>query len=233
MGNILHFASRCCLSQRGCAKSMPMRKCCSYLLSMALLVFWRRVMWWLQWIGIVSLRVECWMRVWLLPPARLPRETVIDCTKVWSVKWWRVVLATGPNSRVGSGSGSTRNQIVAMGLTTRKTQTVGNGPVLPPKTRHFKFPILAPIKYLSYDRIVIWSVRTLCSFSRSFTSRCQICDWTNIRWVAVENPRISLIISCYFTAILRILVGSQIWKREVKERIILHNLHTDHITIRS
>jgi len=63
-----------------------------------------------------------------------------------------VVLATGPNSRVGSGFGSTRNRTVATGLTTRKTWTVGNGAVLPPKTRHFKSTMFAPMKYLSSDR---------------------------------------------------------------------------------
>jgi len=46
-----------------------------------------------------------------------------------------IVLAMGPNSRVGSGSSSTQNRTVATGLTTRKTQPIGNGPVLPPKTR--------------------------------------------------------------------------------------------------
>jgi hypothetical protein len=44
-----------------------------------------------------------------------------------------VVLATGPDSRVGSGFGSTRHRTVATGLTTRKTWTVGNGAVLPQK----------------------------------------------------------------------------------------------------
>jgi hypothetical protein len=37
-----------------------------------------------------------------------------------------VVLAMGPNSRVGSGFGSTRNRTIAMGLTTRNTGTIGN-----------------------------------------------------------------------------------------------------------
>ena len=143
------------------------------------------------------------------------------------------MLATGPISRVGAGYGSTPNRTVAMGLTTRKTRTIGNGPVLPPKTRHFKFTILAPIKYLSSDRIMTWSVCTLCSFSRSFTSRCQICDRTDICWVAIENPPISRKISSYSTAIQRILVRSQIWQREVKERLDLHNLRTDHVMIRS
>jgi hypothetical protein len=63
------------------------------------------------------------------------------------------MLATGPNSRVGSGFVSTQIRTVAMGLTTRKTRTVGNGAVFPVKTQHFKSTIFAPIKYLSSDRI--------------------------------------------------------------------------------
>ena len=144
-----------------------------------------------------------------------------------------IVSATGPNSRVGSGYGSTLTRTVATGLTTRKTRTIGHGPVLPPKTRHLKSTILAPIRNLSSDRNMTWSVWRLCSFSRSFTSRCQICDWTNIRCVAIENPPISRKISRYFTAILRILVRSQIWQREVIARLKLHNLRTDHVLIRS
>jgi len=71
----------------------------------------------------------------------------------------------------------------------------------------------------------------VCSFSRSFTSRCQICDRTNIGWVAIENPRILLQIWCYFTAIQRILMRSQIWKREVEEHVTLQNLRFHHVTI--
>jgi len=141
------------------------------------------------------------------------------------------VLATGPNSRVGSGFGSTRNRTVATGHTTRKTRTVGNGAVLPPKTRHFKCTIFAPIKYLSSDRIMTWSVRKLSSFSPSFTSRIQICDRTNNGGGAIENPRNSLKNRLYFTATQRISVRSQIWMREVKEGLKLHNLHTGHVTI--
>ena len=144
-----------------------------------------------------------------------------------------LVLATGPKCRVGSRSGSTRTRTVATGLTTPKTQTIGNGAVLPPKTRHLKLTILAPIKYLSSDRITTWSVCRLCSFGRSFTSRFQICDLTSIRWVTIENPPISLKITHYFATTQRISVGSQIWKREVKERVRLHNLRTDHVVIRS
>ena len=67
---------------------------------------------------------------------------------------------------------------------------------------------------------------------RSFTSQFQIGDRTNIGQVAIENTRFSLETWPHFTVILRILVGSQIWKREVKERTKLHNLHIDHVTIR-
>jgi len=118
------------------------------------------------------------------------------------------VLATGPNP-----------------------QTVATG--FHPKTRHFKSTILAPIKYLSSDRIVTWSVCRLFSFSPSFTSRTYICDQTNIRWVAIETPHFSEEISPSLTVIRRILVQSQIWQWEVKEGLKLHNLHIDHVMIRS
>jgi len=137
------------------------------------------------------------------------------------------------NSRVGSGFGSTWNRTVATGLTTRKTRTVGNGAVLPPKTQHVKSTVFAPIKYLSSDRIMTWSLRKLSSFSPSFASRIQMCDLTNIRGGAIENPRNSLKNRLYFTATQRISVRSQTWMREVKEGLKLHNLRTDHVTIRS
>jgi len=158
---------------------------------------------------------------------------VQQCWEVGSSLGTQLMWAPGLISRVGSGYNSTRNRTVATGLTTRTTRTIGNGPVLPPKTRHFKFTILPPIKYLSSDCIMTWSVRTLCSFNRSFTSRCHICDRTNIHWVAIENPPISRKITRYFTAIQRILVRSQIWLWEVKERLEMHNVRTDHVMIRS
>jgi len=64
-----------------------------------------------------------------------------------------LVTALGPNCRISSSSGSTQTRTVPTGLTTRKTWTVGNRAVLQPKTRHFKFSILAPIEYLSSNRI--------------------------------------------------------------------------------
>ena len=89
-----------------------------------------------------------------------------------------VVLATGPNSRFGSRSGPNPEP--------------NRWNRFPHKTRHFNISTLRPIKYLSSDRIKIWSVHRLCISSRSFTSPSQICDLTNIRWVAIETPLISL-----------------------------------------
>jgi hypothetical protein len=101
------------------------------------------------------------------------------------------------------------------------------------KTRHFNITTLAPIMYLISDRIVTWSVCRMCSCSRSFTSRFPHCDPTNIRWVTIGNLLISSKMGLYFTATQRISVGSHIWQREVKERLELHNLRTDHLVIRS
>jgi hypothetical protein len=144
----------------------------------------------------------------------------------------QIVLATGPNCRVSSGFGSTRTRTVAMDLTTRKTWTIGNGAVLPPKTRHSKFTILAPIKNLSSDCIRTWSVRRLCSVTPSFTSSLQICDPTSICWIANENLTISLKIRHYFTTTQRISVGLQIWMQEVKAGLKLNNLYIGYVMIR-
>ena len=113
------------------------------------------------------------------------------------------------------------------------TQTVPIEPVLPPKTRHFMCTILPPIKYLSFDRIVTWSVCRLCSLSRSCTSHCQIWDRTNIHGVTAENPPISPIQWRFVTVVQRILVHSQICQREVKKQLELQNLHVDLVMIQS
>ena len=165
-------------------------------------------------------------------PCRILGISVNGASVIFRFPSW-VVLATGPNSRVGSGFGSTRNWTVATGLTIQKTRTVGNGAGLPPKTQHLKSTIFAPSKYLSSDRIMTWSVRKLPSFSPSCTSSIQICDRTNKRGVAMENPRYSLKNRLYFTVTQRISVRSQIWMREVKEGLKLHNLCMDHVMIRS
>jgi len=151
-------------------------------------------------------------------------------------RWWKrraqwhphrqlaIMLATDRNSPLVSDSGSTWNWTLATGLNTRKTQPIGNGPVLPLKSQHLKIATFPAIKYLSSDRVVTWSVRRMCSSSRSFTSRSQICDPTNIRSVAIENPLISFIMCPYFTATEWILVWLQIWMLEMKELVKQHNL---------
>jgi len=144
-----------------------------------------------------------------------------------------LVLATAPNSQVIPGSGSTPNHTVAMGLTTRKTRTVWNEPVFPPKPGHSKFTILAPFEYLNSDRITTWSIRRLWNFGQSFTYHFQICDPTSVRWVVIENQRISLRICHQFTSTQWISVILPIWLHKVKERQKLNNLHIDHIMIRS
>ena len=76
-----------------------------------------------------------------------------------------------------------------------------------------------------------WSVPTLCSVSRSVTSRCQICDRTDIPGVANENLRIWLKILCYLTAIQQIVVRLQIWMREVEQLVKLHNLYIHQVMV--
>jgi len=122
---------------------------------------------------------------------------------------------------------------VATVLPHEKPGPLAFGPVSTSKPGLCKPRCLTPIKYVSSDRIVTWSVRRLCSSGRSVTYRFQICDPTNIRWVAIENPLISRKMCLYFTATQRISVGSQIWKWEMKQRLVLHILHTDHVMIRS
>ena len=141
------------------------------------------------------------------------------------------MLATGPNARFGSGSGSNPEPDRWNGFYHTKTRTVVIGPVLPRKTCHYNYTTFSPIRYLSSDCIVTWSALRLCILSRSFTPWFQKCDATNIRCVAVKNTGISHRIWRYCTATQRILVASQIWMREVKQLPKLHNLCTDHVMI--
>jgi len=147
--------------------------------------------------------------------------------------WVHLVLATGPNSRFGSRSGSDSEPDRSNRFYHMKTRTVAIGPVLPPKTQHFNRTTFTPIKCLSSDRIVTWSVHRVCNISRSFTSRFQNCDATNIHCVSIESPRFSHQIWRYFTVTQQVLVASPFWMREVKELLKLCNLHTDHVMIRS
>ena len=145
----------------------------------------------------------------------------------------QLVLAMVPTRLHGSGLGLEPEPNRCNGFYHTKTRTVAIGPVLPPKARHFNLTTLPPIKKLSSDRIITWSICALCSFRRSFVSRNQIRDQTNVRGVTLENPPISGKMCPYFTATQRISVGSQIWMMEVKELVKLHNLHIHHLMIRS
>ena len=107
------------------------------------------------------------------------------------------------------------------------------GPVSTSKPGLCEPRCFAPIKYFSSDRIMTWCICRLCSFSRYLISGFQICDPTNIRWVAIENPWMSVKIYAYFTATRQISARSQFSKQEVKDRLELHNLRIHHVMIRS
>jgi len=147
---------------------------------------------------------------------------------------WYVVVATVPGHqaavRVWNRTGRSSLGCYPENRGTQRVRgRVGTGPQF-----HITVPAtLPPIRYLSSDRIVTGSVRKSCIFSPSFTSRCQICDWANIRWIAVKYSDISAEKCGFSIATQRILVGSPIWEREEKEGLTLHNLRTNHVTIRS
>jgi len=114
--------------------------------------------------------------------------------------WWRVVLATGPGtppvvrvlsrSSVRFGSRTVQKpepQCLAWFVAWTGHKPADFWRVVPGLRFDYTVPPkFAPIKYLSSDHIMTWSVRSLCCFSRSFTSRSQICDWTNICWFIVK-----------------------------------------------
>jgi hypothetical protein len=65
------------------------------------------------------------------------------------------------------------------------------------------------------------------------SSHIQICDRTDIRWVAVKYSRFLTEFRGFSIAPPRLLVRSQIWIQKVKERLKLDNLRTDHVIIQS
>jgi len=161
--------------------------------------------------------------------------------------WWGVALATGPGNppAVGAWTGNT------VWLGSRHLQTpdplcvgcvvtqTGHQPavVCLGKTRTavplYCSPTFAPIKNPSSDRIKTWSVRRLSSFSRSCTSCCQICEQTNIHWITLESNHIVNQIRRLSIATQWILVCSQMWQWDGKERLKLQNVHIHHVVIRS
>ena len=152
----------------------------------------------------------------------------------WARFWTlQVVLATFENWQVISRFGSESEPNCYHWSFHTNTRKIAIGPVLPSITRHWNSTAWALHKYLSSNHIVTLSVRRLCCSSCSSSSSSWICDPTIIRWVGNENPRISCNMNLNFSATQRVLVGSQIWMREVNEWVELRNLYTVHIMIQS
>jgi len=108
------------------------------------------------------------------------------------------------------------------------------GRVVPRSRFHITVPAtFAPIENVSCDCIVTWSIRRLYRMNHCFTSRVQIGDPTNSHCVALKKRSILGETGGFLIATKRIVVGSKIWTWEVKQRLILHNLHIDEVTIRS
>jgi len=102
---------------------------------------------------------------------------------------WRLVLATVPNPRFSSGSGLEPNWNRCNRLYPIKKPNRTEFAVFWLVAQFGKLRTLAPIKYLSSDRITIWYIRKRCSFACSFTSCSPLCDPINIHWVAVKSHR--------------------------------------------
>jgi len=65
------------------------------------------------------------------------------------------------------------------------------------------------IWYGTWDGIMTWSMRRLNGLSRSFTSRFEICDPTNIGWITVKKHHILCKIRRFLIATQQILVQSK------------------------
>ena len=90
----------------------------------------------------------------------------------------------------------------------------------------------APIKFLSSHHIAIWSIHERCSFRRSCTSQCWICNLINICWVAVKLC-CKWCLNCGFSTVAQwISIGLQIRDWKEKEHLKLHLSCIDHIVIR-
>jgi hypothetical protein len=72
------------------------------------------------------------------------------------------------------------------------------------------------ILYCGSDRMVTWSVCKMSNCGRSFTSQWQSRNPTDNRWVAFNQVQSVCEISEFSVATLWILVGSQVWIREIK-----------------
>jgi len=125
----------------------------------------------------------------------------VCCTQCYSWLWhgeidrddltlcaW-VVLATVPNWQFGSGSRLELNWNCCNEFCPIKKQNRTEPTVFWPVPHFRKLRTLAPIKYLSCDRITIWYIHKRCSFRCSFTSYSPICNPITIRCVALKNAK--------------------------------------------
>jgi len=99
------------------------------------------------------------------------------------------------------------------------------------KTQPLRFNNLAALRYLSSDHILTLSICRCCSLNHSLTSRCQICNQTNILWVNIDNPQILHQLWHYYTAIQHMFGRSHNWNREVDDRLNAHNVCIHYVTI--
>jgi len=111
----------------------------------------------------------------------------------WCEKWLQP-------ARTVPGWGWKRDKTVATVLPHEIHGRLPFGPISTSKHGLCKPRCFAPIRYLSSDRIMTWCICRLCRLGCSITSRCQ--NWlpTNVCWVSVENPRLSVIIYAYSKA---------------------------------
>jgi len=108
------------------------------------------------------------------------------------------------------------------------------GRVKPRPWFYFTVPVMfAAIKHRSSHHIRTWSMRRLCSVSHSSTCLCQICDPSDIHWIALTQDHIVSKICGFSIATLWILARSQLWQREVKQRIKLHHVYIGRVPIQS
>jgi len=159
---------------------------------------------------------------------------VAYCLTLVNVIVWtssKVVLAPVPSCYNCSGIPLQPEPNYCNGIYHTNIKTVANWPVLPPKTWPLILISITPMKYLSSDCNMTWSVSSLYSSSSCLIRQSRIRHQTNIGCGLIENPSIAIEICPSFTATQGVSGGCQIWKWEMTKRIVLFNLHTYHVNI--
>jgi len=157
------------------------------------------------------------------------------CKQQFRVPWGSSRLELTKRLRSGSGTTKQPNLAPRAGwLPVPDINLWSSGCIAPYPWLHITVPVTLPrTKYVSSDHIVIWLICRLCRTIVSFPSCFQICKPTNIRWVAVIKCSMQDTIGEFSKVTQRLLVGSQIWKWEVKDPLVLNDQCINHVTIRS